>query len=155
VANDGVPIPGTFYTSPLRRCLETTKIVFSQFEPTFRPVVKELLRESLCDHTCDRRRPKSWIASHYPDYVLEPGFTEEDELWRADYTETPEEHAARKHRVLDEIFATDGNLVVSLTVHSGAISAILKACNFEDFRVREGSTVAVLVEAVEIEWGKS
>ncbi|GKT44430.1 putative phosphoglycerate mutase [Colletotrichum spaethianum] len=125
-----VPFPESFYTSPLRRCLETSKLVFGglieEKGQEFRPLIKEGLRERMTDHTCDKRSPKRWIESAYPKYIIEPGFSEEDQLWKADRFETTEEHIARKQQVLDEIFSTDANQFLSLTIHSYAISAILR-----------------------------
>ncbi|KAF5864851.1 hypothetical protein ETB97_006077 [Aspergillus alliaceus] len=144
-----VPLPDSLYTSPLTRCLETTKLVFAkpmeELGGQFRPIVKELLRERLTNHTCDKRSTRSCIASQYPSYVIEPGFSEQDFLWRSDHTESLDEHVARKQRVLEEIFSEDPSQFVSFTVHSYAISAILKVCGSEKFRVREGSTIALLV----------
>ncbi|KAI8158650.1 hypothetical protein K4K49_004766 [Colletotrichum sp. SAR 10_70] len=148
-AAEGVPFPESFYTSPLRRCLETSKLVFGDLVEgrgqEFRPVIKEGLRERMTDHTCDKRSSRTWIEGAYPKYIIEPGFTEEDQLWKADQFETTESHVARKQQVLDEIFSTDSSQFVSLTVHSYAIAAILRVGGQEEFRVREGSSIAVLV----------
>ncbi|TQN65421.1 putative phosphoglycerate mutase [Colletotrichum shisoi] len=144
-----VPFPESFYTSPLRRCLETSRLVFGglveERGQEFRPLVKEGLRERMTDHTCDKRSPKKWIESAYPRYIVEPEFTEDDQLWKADRFETTEEHLARKQQALNEIFSTDASQFVSLTVHSYAIAAILGVGGQEEFRVREGSTIALLV----------
>jgi len=154
VTKDKLPLPGTLYTSPLARCLETTKLVFADVFGSrgvpFRPVIKELLRERMTDHTCDRRSSRSWIAENYPGYDIEPGFAEEDVLWRADRWEPGEEHDARKQRVLEDIFASDEGPILSLTVHSYAVSSILHVVGAPNFRVREGSTVPLLVKAVKI-----
>lgn len=154
VANEKVPIPGTIYTSPLTRCLETTRLVFAKAVEEqviqFRPIVKELLRERLTNHTCDRRSSRGWIKEHFPNYDLEPGFSEEDRLWTGGRWESAEEHMARKHRVLEDIFATDENAFVALTVHSYAISAILGVIRLAEFRVQEGNSIAFLVKAERI-----
>ncbi|KAL0940394.1 phosphoglycerate mutase [Colletotrichum truncatum] len=146
---EGVPFPESFYTSPLRRCLETSKLAFGSLVEErgqeFTPVIKEGLRERMTDHTCDKRSSRTWIKSAYPTYTIEPGFTEEDELWKADQFEDTESHVARKQKVLDEIFSTDKNQFMSLTVHSYAIAAILQVGGQEEFRVREGSSIAILV----------
>ncbi|OGM51024.1 hypothetical protein ABOM_000256 [Aspergillus bombycis] len=155
VTMEKVPLPEALYTSPLARCLETTRLVFSQpMEQSgeqFQPVVKELLRERLTDHTCDKRSTRTWIAGHHPSYLIEPGFSEEDLLWSPDRWESVEEHVARKQKVLEELFAEDSSSFISLTVHSYAISAILRACGHEEFRVREGSTIALLVRGDRVE----
>jgi hypothetical protein len=82
--------------------------------------------------------------------VIESGFSEEDKLWTGESWETMAEHTARKQRVLEEIFSTDDNAFVGLTVHSYAISAILRAVGLTEFRVREGSSFALLVKAEKV-----
>lgn len=119
----------------------------TQLGKPLQPVVKELLRERLTNHTCDKRSTKSWIVENYPDYVLEPNFSEEDVLWRADAYESAEEHMARKQDLLEDIFANDDARVVSLTTHSYAISAILEVVGAQHFRVSEGAVVPLLIKA--------
>lgn len=154
VLNESIPIPGIIYTSPLARCLETTRLVFAnavaERKAPFHPMVKELLRERLTDHTCDRRSSKTWIEEHYPDYTIEPGFSETDTLWNSDRWETTEEHASRKQQLLEDIFETDTNTFIALTTHSYAISAILSTIGMQPFRVREGSSIALLVRAEKV-----
>ena len=154
VRNDGIPLPETVYTSPLARCLETTKLVYSEVMAvharTLQPIVKELLRERLTDHTCDKRSPRSWIAQNYPDYAFEQNFEETDPLWRADHTETNEKHVARKQRLLEDIFETNDDSFISLSTHSYAISAILEVIGAPNFRVSEGAMVPLFVKAVKL-----
>jgi broad specificity phosphatase PhoE len=152
--HDGMPLPETLYTSPLARCLETTKLVFTpvlrSHQRSPQPIVKEFLREYLTDHTCDRRSSKSWIHENYPDYIMEDGFTEEDILWKTDKTETLEEHVIRKQRLLEDIFAHDESPFISLTTHSYAISALLKVVGAPKFRVGEGVMVPLFVKAEKV-----
>lgn len=155
--SNGVPLPETVYTSPLARCLETTKLVYSDVMikqgRDFSPVVKELLRERLTNHTCDRRSSRSWISKNYPECILEQGFEEEDLLWRTDRVETNDAHVARKQRLLEDIFANDGSLFVSLTTHSFAISAILETVGAPHFRVSEGAIFPLLIRAEKVPSG--
>ena len=116
----------------------------------FRPVVKELLCERLTGHTCDRRSSKSWIQEHYPSYSIKRGFSEEDVLWTGSRWESTEEHVARKQQLLEDIFETDRNAFVALTSHSYAISAIQRAVGLTELRLREGSSVALLVKAEKV-----
>lgn len=149
VDGDGVPLPQKIYTSPLARCLQTSFHGFSTLMEShgkgFHPTVKEKLRERFTVHTCDKRRKRSWIGENYPGYPLEDGFAEDDPFGARDYPEEDEEHMARKQAGLEEIFSTDANEFIALTVHSYAIWSILMACNAEPFRVREGSSIAILV----------
>ncbi|KAK8074242.1 hypothetical protein PG994_005141 [Apiospora phragmitis] len=88
---NGIPIPGTIYTSPMVRCLETTELIYGDVLQengrNIQPVVKENLRERLTNHTCDRRSPRSWIEKNFPKFYFEPGFKEKDTLWRAKRTD--------------------------------------------------------------------
>lgn len=149
-----VPLPETLYTSPLARCLETTKLVYApvmaKHERSFQPVVKELLRERLTDHTCDKRSTRLWITENYPEYVLDQDFEMKDTLWRVDRYETNDEHVARKQRLLEDIFANDKSTFLSFTTHSYAISAILEVVETPHFRVSEGAIVPLLIKAEEV-----
>ncbi|KAM0334499.1 hypothetical protein ACHAQA_001528 [Verticillium albo-atrum] len=149
IAQGKMPLPQSFYTSPLARCLETSKLVQGPLvvdagQP-FRPVVKERLRERLTDHTCDARSSRTWIQTSYPEYVIEPSLTETDQLWKADRFETDEEHIARKQLVLEDIFSTDPSQFISLTVHSQAIQAIMAVGAAKPFPIREATTFAVVM----------
>lgn len=151
-----MPLPGSIYTSPLARCLETTKLVYTpayeQQGKEFQPVVKECLREFLTSHTCDRRSSKTWIQETYPDYKIEKGFTEDDIYWHAedDRVETLEEHIVRKQKLLEDIFAHDDSPFISFTTHSYAVSALLKVVGAHNFRVGEGVMVPLFVKAEKV-----
>lgn len=152
--NSGAPVP-SIYTSPLTRCLQTTQLIW---EPTltslslpFAPLIKEDLREQMTDHTCDRRSSLTHIKSLFPKFSVEDGFTEKDEQWRADRWEALADHCARKQAVLEDIFERDEGSFLSLSVHSYAIAVILKVCGAEVYRVREGSSIAVLVRAEKVD----
>ncbi|KKP04292.1 phosphoglycerate mutase [Trichoderma harzianum] len=106
-----IPLPGKSYTSPLARCLETTRLAFSGLQwprdEPFKPIIKEALRERLGRHTCDRRSTRSWIESNYDQFEIESGFTEQDELWQQNYRETLDEHVVRVRQLLDDIINSD------------------------------------------------
>lgn len=149
--NDGMPVPQSLYTSPLARCLETTRLAYTPVLEAqgreLRPVVKEALREYLTVHTCDRRSSRSWIQEHYPRYIIEDGFAEDDPVWDPEVPETMEHHVERKHALLEDIFDHDQAQFVSLTTHSYAVSAILKAVGAPLFRVSECSMVPLFIKA--------
>ena len=154
-----MPSPQSIYTSPLARCLQTTQHLFfttptpltstsaSTSASYPQAVIKEGLRERYTLHTCDKRRPRAWIAASFPGWAaFEDGFAEEDP-WRArTAAETDDEHVARKQLVLEELFDGDEGEFLALVVHSYAIRAIVAACQAELFRVKEGSTVVLLVK---------
>lgn len=148
----GVPLPGTVYTSPLVRCLETTRLVYTDVFAALtggplRPVVKEVLRERVTNHTCDRRSDRAALVAAYPECDFEHGFTETDMQWRARpaAAETAEQHRARKQALLEDIFAYDAAEFVALVSHSYAVTALLAALSEPDFRLGEGAVVALLV----------
>jgi len=58
-------------------------------------------------HTCDKRSTRSYIAKTFPQFDIEPAFSEEDELWREDHRETLEEITVRLGEALEEIFRDD------------------------------------------------
>lgn len=111
----------------------------------FRPIVKEALREITGVHTCDKRRNRSWIETAFPNYEIEPGFTEMDELWSSDRRETLEEHAALVTSFLTEVFEDDEATFISFTTHSGTIRALYLAIGHPDVWVAPGAVVPVVV----------
>lgn len=146
-----MPAPQSYIVSPLFRCLQTAQLTFEGLslpeEAPLRPVVKELLREVMGEHTCDRRSDRSYIVEHYPEWRIESGFTEKDELWRPDHRETFEEHDLRTMEFLSELFKNDDALVVSLTSHSGAIASHFRVLGHREFRLQTGGMIPVLVKA--------
>ncbi|KKF96715.1 hypothetical protein CFO_g956 [Ceratocystis platani] len=110
---------------------DTSKLVFEPLcaarNLPYRPTIKELLRERMTDHTCDRRSSKTYIAETFPEYAIEDGFTETDELWRADRWETLQAHLSRKQTVLEDIFSSDPSESISLAMHSMAVAAVGRA----------------------------
>jgi broad specificity phosphatase PhoE len=154
-----IPYPQSYYTSPMTRCLRTTNITFSQLSLPeyypFVPTVKELLRESIDIHTCDRRRSKSYIENLFPNYVIEAGFTEYDELWDGVTGETSLGQEDRSKVVLDEIFSSDDHTWISITSHSGEIGAILSALGHQSFSLSTGAVIPVLVKAQFLETGSN
>lgn len=165
IANAGQSLPEAFYVSPLTRCLQTADVTFSPLfrapiasvgaatssitsstqTPAFRPLVKELIREVLGEHTCDARRSKSYIQSTYPDWPIEPGFTENDELWRADHRETEDELVVRMKVALQDVLGNEGKMIVSITGHSGMLRGCLKVLEHRDFAVGTGGVVPLVV----------
>ncbi|KLU82308.1 hypothetical protein MAPG_01382 [Magnaporthiopsis poae ATCC 64411] len=150
--DQGVPFPGAIYSSPLRRCLATTALIYGDVAastgPVVPPVVKESLRERVTDHTCDRRSSRTWIAEHYPRFRASPeDLAEEDPLWRAGQTETPEVHVKRWQAVLQDIWLSDPSPFIAIVSHSMALAALLELLGLETFHVRPGTTFALLVKA--------
>ncbi|KAH9906667.1 phosphoglycerate mutase-like protein [Xylariomycetidae sp. FL2044] len=146
-----MPTPEAYYTSPLRRCLETSKITYAGLELAndrpFKPVIKESLREVSGVHTCDRRSTRSWIAANYPEFELDPSLTEQDEYWRSDVRETDDEVDGRVRKTLDDVFSREDGCVVSLTAHSGWIRGLNRVTKHRDVWVAPGALVPFLIKA--------
>lgn len=144
-----MPLPQSYYVSPLDRALHTAQLTFSTLptppEYPFKPTVKELLREANGIHTCDRRSSRTYIATRYPTYSIETGFTEEDLLWVPDLRESPSALTARLGELLDDIFSHDESTFISMTSHGGAIAAILRVVGHRPFSLRTGAVIPVLV----------
>jgi xanthosine utilization system XapX-like protein len=103
-------------------------------------------REEYGEHTCDKRNTLTYIRNAFPQFDIEDGFAEDDELWEADSRETEPHAAARAQTVLDRIFRDDKDVacaysdllsvsmlllmmatVVSVTAHGGIINGFLHA----------------------------
>lgn len=149
-----MPAPEKYYTSPLYRCLQTANSTFSGLDlpadKPFKPVVKELLREVMGEHTCDKRSSKTVIRTAVPSWEIEPGFTEEDELWLPDHRETISEHDARTQELLDDIFEHDQHTFIAFTSHSGAEASLLRVIGHREFRLPTGALLPLFVKATKI-----
>ncbi|KAK4122269.1 phosphoglycerate mutase [Parathielavia appendiculata] len=150
-----LPFFESYYTSPLSRCTITANLTFGDIslpaDRPFAPIVKEGFREGMTVHTCNRRSSKTYISKMFPFYQFEEGFTEEDELWRADEAETDAAFAVRAKEVLDDVFTTDPKTWISITAHSGAATRLLAALNHRPFRLATGQIIPVLVKAEAVE----
>jgi broad specificity phosphatase PhoE len=131
----------------LRRCLQTTQLAFAPFIAKTMPVVTERLRERLGVKPCDQRSSKTWIASAFPNFRIEDGFVEDDELWQSDRRETIEEHIERTTGFLLDLFKDDQNQAVALVMHSGAVMALFGATGWAKVFVEEGAVYPLLVRA--------
>ena len=151
----GLPAPERYYVSPLTRTLQTADLSFANLSlppaKPYKPYVVELLREALGVHTCDRRSTLSQIASLFPHATFEPGFPDADELWEKDYREPASARRYRLATLLDDIFASDENMFLSLTSHSGAIASILEAVGHRAFRLETGGVIPVVLRAERVE----
>ncbi|KAK7946148.1 phosphoglycerate mutase [Apiospora aurea] len=158
---DKFPLPDAIYTSPLSRCLETTKKVYEPaFEAhaggahKFRPIIMENLREKGNGDACNYRSTKEQILDQYPNYATEPDFAQKDEyeyqIQQAkdgEPTESNKEIEDRMRKVLNAIFDNDETSVVSLTTHSFSIGSLTKVIGNARM-LDEGDITAFLVKAV-------
>ncbi|KAJ5266868.1 hypothetical protein N7478_009676 [Penicillium angulare] len=148
---NGIPSPQSYYVSPLHRTCETAQITFQGLRmpltKPFKPLIKELVRETLGEHTCDRRSKASEIKAEFPEYQFEAGFSEDDLLWDPKIREKNSDRDERFAKLLNDIFATDENVVLSLTAHSGAITSILEVVGHRPFPLQTGAVIPVVVQA--------
>lgn len=146
-----MPSPERYYVSPLYRCLQTANFTYSGLDAPsdrpFKPLVKELMREVMGEHTCDKRSTQTVIHEAVPSWDIEPGFTEQDELWQADHRETDSEHDARTKTLLDDVFAHDGHTFISFTSHSGSIASLLRVVGHRQLKVPTGGLMPILLMA--------
>ncbi|KAL4741399.1 histidine phosphatase superfamily [Aspergillus similis] len=105
-----IHFPDVYYSSPMTRALKTANITFGALPlpqihaAPFVPTVKEGFREGISMHTCDERRTKTYIQDLFPNWVIEEGFSEEDELWSGLEAESSEAQDLRSRRALDDVF---------------------------------------------------
>lgn len=110
----------------------------------------ENLRESIGLHTCDKRRDKTYLRRTFPDFNFEKAFSPIDELWTPDLQETPEQQTLRIRKALNWIWETEpAATYVSITAHSGTLSAILENIGHRKFKVQTGGMIPAVVKAVE------
>ncbi|KAI6034576.1 histidine phosphatase superfamily [Pisolithus microcarpus] len=116
----GLPFPEKLYCSPLTRAIRTNQRSFKGLNPDGRnTTIVENIREEFGIHTCDKRRTRTYIHETFPEYLIEAGFTEEDELWTPDVRETWEDVDVRVKTVLDMIFENDKEQCNDLFSRSG------------------------------------
>ncbi|TKA72369.1 hypothetical protein B0A55_06544 [Friedmanniomyces simplex] len=152
-----MPVPGEWVVSPLTRCLETANLTWGGLElpgedggegAEFKPAIKEMVREVTGVHTCDRRSTRTIIHATVPEWAIEDGFAEQDELWQADHREKWAEHDVRSRAFLDEVFAReDGSEVMSVTAHSGTIASLLRVTGHRKFPLPTGGMMPIFVKA--------
>jgi broad specificity phosphatase PhoE len=151
LADQKMPAPQSYYSSPLTRCTTTANLSFSGLDlpadRPFAPTIKELFREGISIHTCDRRSSRSEIAALFPSWTIESGFTEYDELWNGTYGETSAAQAIRSKKVLDDVFSNDDAAWISVTSHSGEIGSLLSVLGHRTFSLSTGQAIPVLVKA--------
>lgn len=138
------PIPQSFYSSPLRRCLETHEAIWGRQSG---PIVKENARETYGIGTESKRHPKSYLKKKFPHVSFEHRFSEKDELWNTTHHESKEHRNYRATLLLNDIFSHDDNDVISITSHSGLITSILNVVGHREWTLGTGQMIPIVVEA--------
>ncbi|KAJ5561959.1 hypothetical protein N7535_003578 [Penicillium sp. DV-2018c] len=155
--------PDHYYVSPHTRTLQTANLTFTGLvlpkgSTPFKPTVKELFREGISIHTCDHRRSRSYIHSLFPDWPIEDGFSEEDELWNGVTAESAGAQDGRSAQALGQVFFSSSGkkeAFVSVTSHSGEIASILRVLKHREFSLNTGAVIPVLVKAERVQDGPS
>ena len=149
----GLPYFQSYYSSPLKRCLQTANTTFATglnlpHHHGFKPTIKEKFREGISIHTCDHRSDKKVIRDMFPGAVFEKGFSEVDPLWRGKEGEgeTKAHQAQRSIEVLRDVFAHDDATWISISSHSGEIAALLAVLGHRQFSLSTGQIIPVLVK---------
>ncbi|TEB28248.1 phosphoglycerate mutase-like protein [Coprinellus micaceus] len=142
----GLVPPGKIFCSPHSRALKTCEIVFDGYFTDGRVTVVENCREENGVHTCDKRRPRSFIAANYPHFNIEDSLTEEDELWSPDVRETKVEVAARAQGVIEKIWRErPDDWFVGVTAHSGFINGVLLALGSKPYPLPTGGVLPLVI----------
>ncbi|KAJ7144240.1 histidine phosphatase superfamily [Mycena epipterygia] len=135
---NGILLPDNTYCSPLRRALETNEIIFRSLLPVDqRTTIIDSCRRIRGGHTCDRRRSRTEIISSFPASAVEPGFAEQDELWRPDGTDTPAGAAEQACAILNKLFH-DESADISVTAHGRIIAGFLSCLGVSSGVLRTG-----------------
>lgn len=153
----GIPPPQTYYVSPLTRTIETANLTFKSLplppSHAYKPFIKELVREALGVHTCDRRSTAEHLKQTFtdPPLTFESGFSNKDLLWEAEYREPDSARRYRLATFLDDVFASDDNVWLSFTSHSGAIGSMLEVLGHRMFALETGGVIPVFVKAERVQ----
>ncbi|KAF7791300.1 hypothetical protein EIP86_002314 [Pleurotus ostreatoroseus] len=150
-AKAGVPLPTSFYTSPLSRAMDTLNVTWGDWvlgtQGARGPLVMEALRETIGVHTCDKRKSKAYIHDRYPTWSFENGFAEDDPFWTPDDRETAAAQQLRAQQALVDIMNRDDSTYISITCHGGEIAALLRVIGHRPFSVGTGGMfLSLLVE---------
>ncbi|CCD26223.1 phosphoglycerate mutase family protein NDAI_0H00490 [Naumovozyma dairenensis CBS 421] len=168
-------LPHVFFSSPLRRCLETFigswGVVFGSYmgndtnnDGSTRKHVNveilENLRETLGKYTCNERVDRSVLLKEYQNFEmgnnnsslclkLDNDYPEVDRLWVTYPRESRSELDERIHKVLIELFSkiTDEQRLISITCHAHVINSILRNLNHPPIlNLETGKIVCTVVQ---------
>lgn len=165
-------LPHRFFSSPLRRCLETYigswNEVLTRFkypstggESIINVSIIEELRELLNGYTCNHRVPHHEALEQYQNFVTESGVTihwnyedgypELDQLWTPTLRESFLELDTRTNKALEKILknVTSDERFISITCHSYVIESILRVVDHP--AVEKLGTAKIVPLVVEIE----
>lgn len=145
----GCPLPTKYIASPLQRSCNTLLLTMKDiFPPNHKVIIVEKVREIIGYHLCNKRSTATEILERFGQYgfELEPGFTENDEL----YTEEEEkfdEHCMRINGFLQDLFNEHPDQVINVTSHGGTIKCFLAVIGHRNFTISTGGMIPVVIKA--------
>ncbi|QPG76511.1 hypothetical protein FOA43_003900 [Brettanomyces nanus] len=159
----GLPLPTKFYSSPFTRAASTLVITWkgisvcrdgddeSQLvsKKRYHPLVMENLRETIGKHLCDKRGTKSDFIKNLRvwGFKFEPGFPEEDVLFKDDWRESVLEQCLRADLALQEIFEDPPKDEVIYTAsHGGEIRSFITAIGHRPFSIPTAGFIPLLIK---------
>ncbi|KAH8106394.1 phosphoglycerate mutase [Phellopilus nigrolimitatus] len=144
----GIPLPAKLYCSPMTRALQTCQFTFAGVIDFSKrtPLIMENCREIYGVNTCDQRRSLSYLRSTFPDFAIEDGFAEEDELHDPHVREELAHVTSRARLVLDYIFERDEEHVISITSHSEFINGLNRAAGHQPVALPTGGVLPMVVK---------
>ncbi|KAI8818639.1 histidine phosphatase superfamily [Fimicolochytrium jonesii] len=151
-------LPSLIVTSPLSRCLNTTRLVWGKItQNKYDPKAIEFLREQYGDHTCDQRRTRTELSKRFPEVDFTDLVTDEDSLWEKDVRE-PDEHVIERVRaVFDGLFSLPetssgetldvltSEKLIGIVCHGGIIESSIHITGHRDFPVPPGGMLPMVV----------
>lgn len=149
---NGTPLPQSYYSSPLRRTLQTFQLTWSNItnfvdDKKYKPLVRENLRETYGIATESKRHDKDFIVKNWPFVNLPNDFSSPDPWWIPDKEESHQHRDYRAGLFLNDIFTNDDNQIISVTTHSGFLNSFLKVVNHRDWDMDTGAMIPLIVEA--------
>lgn len=167
--------PDSYYSSPLRRCLQTFRYEWEQKVQAETKVgnkcpkkvdvlIKEKLRETIGIHTCDWRQDKTQTFKECCEpiknlggdckieFSYEENFAEKDPLFSSEHRESDDEIDARIKSALEEIWTRENSKtngekssLISVTCHEGVIRSFLRVLDHTAIPRLETSGVVMVV----------
>lgn len=115
-----IELPELVVASPLTRCLQTAMYacgpgdVYTTTRSSSSSIYycTELCREAFGMHYPDRRRPRSVLEHHWPNFVMDPNMTENDDAWKPDSRETLQDVGKRVAQLLTSVVQRSETYVV-------------------------------------------
>lgn len=163
-------LPHAFFSSPMRRCLETFIGSWNHVFDAFPELVEgksslsvsifENIREVFNTHPCNERVSHSVTVDEYQDYKTNSGLTihwdyeddypEEDQLWNTEHWETKEEMDSRIKDGLTSVFenVNPEDKLVSITCHSKVIESILRITDHPAINKLDTAKIVCIVAEV-------